>query len=138
MSNRFLICSFQQSPLREATVVIWSDEGQVIASKPDPGWDSDQSDLQEAETHAALDPPFAGSPSFPIHIGDGYEGAVVTLMVSSQMKVAELKLKYQEAHNWPVRSQRLLFEGTLLRDEQSLGEYGIKSEATLEQEELFC
>ena len=57
---------------------------------------------------------------------------MATLIVSSEIKVDALKVGLQEVHGWQLEYRVLRNDRTLLQDERTLGEYGIKTEAMLQ------
>lgn len=121
---------FQQNPLRDETIAIWSDPS-------NQGQHEDGGSLKESGTHSAPAPQYSRSPSYPISIKSLPDRPVVTLLVSSQMKLPELKVRYQELSGWPIDKQHFSFKDDILSGGKSLGEYGVGREATLQHHPEF-
>jgi len=64
-----------------------------------------------------------------IHVDTMGKEAPTDFSVSGSMKVAELKLKYEEKENVPVAEQKLFFNDVEMMDPQSLDECGLKEDA---------
>ena len=63
-----------------------------------------------------------------------FDGKSITLEVEPSDLIESIKNKIKEIEGIPTDKQRLIFEGIILEDKQTIGECNIQNESTLQLE----